>query len=254
MTLHDTWEQQYESETVTALKDKNLFDLEVRALEAAVLKVFTETKRLPHEVKVLELGCGSGELVRRLSAGVMTSYAAVTFYGVDFSENAINAANRQAQINQVFVRSDFIEHLKSLEDNSVPIIISQRSLMALMSKNDQEMLLEQINRVLSPQGVGIFSECFHHDLVRFNKLREQAGLGAIAKVWHSLYLDEAMFTDIFTDCSFEHFCSTYMLLTRVVYPMFEEPKHNQLIHEIAAKSAEAGDSSFLKLAKVRKTS
>ena len=116
------------------------------------------------------------------------------------------------------------------------------------------MLLEQINRVLSPAGIGIFSECFHNDLIRFNDLRKQAGLGAIAKVWHSLYLDESMFTDAFTECSFEHFCSTYMLLTRVVYPMFEEPKHNQLIHEIAAKAAEAGDTSFLKIAIVRKTS
>ena len=254
MTIHETWEQQYGSETVTALKDKNLFDLEVRALEAALLKALTGTKKLPHEIKILELGCGSGELIRRLSAGVLTGYAALTFYGVDFSENAINAANRQAQTNQVFVRSDFIEHLKSLEDNSIPIIISQRSLMALMNKNDQVMLLEQINRVLSPEGVGIFSECFYNDLVRFNKLREQAGLGAIAKVWHSLYLDESMFTDTFAECSFDHFCSTYMLLTRVIYPMFEEPKHNQLIHEIAAKSAEAGDSSFLKIAKVRKSS
>ena len=67
------------------------------------------------------------------------------------------------------------------------------------------------------------------------------------KVWHSCYLDENIFQTIFPICEKFDFSSTYWLITRVIYPFFEEPKHNSPIHKFAANISQVGDYSLTKL-------
>jgi hypothetical protein len=72
------------------------------------------------------------------------------------------------------------------------------------------------------------------------------------KIWHSLYLEENQLFKIFNNVEFDDFCSTYFLVTRVFYPYFQTPQHNQKIHDIVAVMPNFGKNSFLKLALVSK--
>lgn len=251
MSLTETWNKQYEGEVVTALKDENLFTLEVEALITAVIEQVS-TLRSTDTYTLLELGSGTGELIRRMDQRIKIENKNLKFFGVDFSENAIKLARNKSNSRQFFHQSDFISYLKTIPANSVSIVVTQRSIMALMKEADQKDLLYEVNRVMIPGGSGVFSECFAADFQRFNTLRHIANLPPIDKVWHSRYLDESMLNIIFSEVSFRHFCSTYMLTTRVIYPTFEEPVHNKQIHNVASQLPDSGSTSFLKLAIVKK--
>lgn len=253
MSMEKTWDKQYEGEVITALKDDQLFKLEVDAILEAT-KAQIQSKKHVETINVLELGCGTGELIRRIDSAFSAGYPGLIFVGVDFSENAIQLAISQGNSRQKFERSDFLSYLKTIPSNSVDIVVTQRAIMALMEVNEQEELLVEVNRVLVAGGAGIFSECFTSDLNRFNTLRNEAGLPPVEKVWHSRYLDEVMLSNLFEIIDCQYFCSTYMLVTRIVYPMFCDPIHNQVIHKVASQMPNSGSTSFLKLAIVKKRS
>ena len=59
MSLRQAWEDQYKADTSTALKDTNLFQLEVDALINSI-KDYLGSKSKDIPIKILELGCGAG--------------------------------------------------------------------------------------------------------------------------------------------------------------------------------------------------
>ncbi len=253
MSLDKIWDKQYEGEVITALKDNQLFELEIEAILNAI-NLHIQHGKSAETITVLELGCGTGELIRRIDSTFSARYPGLIFFGVDFSENAIQLAKSHGNSQQKFERSDFLSYLKTIPSKSIDIVVTQRAIMALMEVNEQDELLVEVNRVLVAGGVGIFSECFTSDLNRFNALRSKAGLPRLEKVWHSRYLDELMLSNIFEIIDYQYFCSTYMLITRIIYPMFHEPVHNQIIHKAASQMPNSGSTSFLKLAIVKRRS
>ncbi len=242
-TLKKTWESQYDGENVTALKDHNLFEIETSAIISEINKHIG----ISEQINILEIGCGAGELLRRVYANLSTKDINFKLCGVDFSENAILTAKRKSNSNIDFYSADFKSFFSNINNNKFDIIISQRSIMALMDLDSQVELLSLIKKSLNDKAIGIVSECFQEDLERFNKHRVSAGLSEIEKVWHSNYLNEDMFSSMFSNVHSYHYCSTYMLTTRIIYPMFDNPKHNQKIHQYAAGLPESGDYSFLKM-------
>ncbi len=255
MSLKKTWNDQYDGEKFSSLKDKNLFFLETDAIISHIHKSLLNFSKKEEEIIILELGCGTGELLRQISRYLHNSFSFnlnQKNIGVDFSINAIKQAKKNASTNQKFICEDFLSYLVSQQSNSFDIIVTQRSIMAIMEEKLQNQMLHEINRVLKKDGVGIFSECFNSGLNHLNQLRKMANLDPIKKVWHSLYLDEKNFFQTFKDVEFNDFCSTYFLITRLIYPYFETPNHNQDIHNIAAKLPNSGTNSFLKLVRVTK--
>jgi SAM-dependent methyltransferase len=258
MSLKKIWNEQYDGKNLSALKDKNLFDLEINSIISNIkekLKTSNLKKKRGGGIKILELGCGSGELIKRIDNGLSRLdhlELSLEFIGIDFSENAISQAKREASIQKKFICLDFQSYVDSLDNNSIDIVITQRSIMALMDRDLQNKLLLNINRILKCSGVGIFSECFESGLITVNQLRSKFNLNPIEKIWHSLYLEEKQFFRTFNNVKFDDFCSTYFLVTRVIYPFFKTPNHNEKIHDIAAGLPNFGENSFLKLALVSK--
>ena len=245
--LVDVWNVQYGDERDTALKDRNLFSIEVDALKAQVIRNLPATG----PVRILELGCGTGYLLqevgRLLESRGRRNYRLV---GVDFARNAIDTAVGRSLRNTDFECGGFAEFFGKTREK-FDLILSQRSVMALMSDEEQSDVLQQICEALAPEGVVIIAECFRNGFDRFNDLREQAGLEPIDKVWHSRHVDESALEKIFGQVEFVSYCSTYMLVTRLVYPFFEDPVHNHAIHDLAARLPESGDHAFLKIAVLR---
>ena len=60
-----------------------------------------------------------------------------------------------------------------------------------------------------------------------------------------------MLEAVFDSVEYIDFCSTYMIVTRLVYPLFEVPKHNQQIHDVAFRLPNSGSESYLKIAVVQ---
>lgn len=255
MSLKKTWNQQYDGKKISSLKDKNLYFLEVKAIISCIHKIIKNFSKNREEFIILELGCGTGELLKQIDnnfKNLSNFNINPKYVGVDFSINAINQAKKNALENQTFRCEDFLNYLVSKEPNSIDIIVTQRAIMAIMDQELQNQILYEINRVLKEDGAGIFSECFNSGLNNLNQLRELAKLGPIEKVWHSLYLEEENFFQTFEKVDFYDFCSTYFLITRIIYPYFDTPNHNQTIHDIAAKFPNSGTNSFLKLVQVAK--
>ena len=246
MELNETWEAQYHGDIETALKDKNLYELESKAILSHVSKYISVVDR--EELKVLELGCGTGELIKYIHESLGCENINIEYTGVDFAGSAIKKARSKNIEGASFEEADFIKYLSEQPVESVDIIITQRAIMALMEESDQKELLSLLRRVLKKNGCGIFSECFSYDFSLFNDYRGKAKLPPISKVWHSRYLDESMLEMIFENVTYDYFCSTYMMITRLIYPTFEEPRHNQEIHSVAAALPNSGDTSFLKIA------
>lgn len=243
-SLQDEWNRQYESADETALKDNHLFALEVEALTKAVLK-YAPTSRT---CRIVELGCGTGALLASLTMSLMQSgIDKIEAIGVDFSQVAIEKAKSRNLEFASFECASFEDFLAA-SHQPFDIILSQRSIMALMSEEAHAHILGAIESHLHKDGVAILSECFASAFEHFNSLRHKAGLEPIAKVWHSRHMSEAQLASIFGSIDYIDFCSSYMLATRLIYPMFEEPVHNSRIHHMARHLPNGGDSSYLKIA------
>jgi len=159
MSLKKTWNEQYDGKTFSALKDKNLFDLEVNAIILAIKEKLKTSNLENNVIKILELGCGTGELIKKVDNSLSSLEhfkLSLEFIGIDFSENAISQAKREASTQKNFICLDFQSYVDSLNNNSIDIVITQRSIMALMDRDLQNKILLNINRILKTNGLGIF--------------------------------------------------------------------------------------------------
>lgn len=245
-SMRAVWDKQYGPGVDSALKDRNLFRLEVDA----IIREIDRNTSARANLKLLEIGCGTGALLELLSSHFRDHEKFVRLHGVDFATTAIATAEGRRIPNCEVVCDDVLAFLDR-KVGEYDIVVSQRAIMALMDRSDQRKLLQRIKRALSNGGVALLSECFADKFDEINGLRSLMGLAPIAKVWHSLHLEQRDLPDIFSAVEFSDFCSTYMLVTRVIYPYFQEPKHNQPIHQLAASLPQTGSIGFLRLAIVK---
>lgn len=248
--LTQVWNEYYtESQKNTVLKDNNFFKLEINSIvENLILEINLVKKS---SVKILELGSGTGFLASKIMLSLKKKKIRCYYTGIDFSPVAIRKANERNIKNCKFVNSDFVDFLKSNKEE-FDFIITQRSIMAIMEKTSQLLMLKLIKKSLSKKGVGLFSECTVQALAKIQKLRKKLGISPLKKVWHSRYVDVDTILSLFNNVRIVDFASTYWFLTRIVYPYFEEPKHNTPFHKFAAVLPQEGNYGLVKLFVVQK--
>ena len=100
MKLKETWNSQYDDKTKTALKDENLFKIEKDAILHWIEKKLSE-KQTHDPVQIMELGCGTGELIKEINQSVEYNNQEITLIGVDFSDRAILLAKEKKIPNWV---------------------------------------------------------------------------------------------------------------------------------------------------------
>jgi SAM-dependent methyltransferase len=247
-SLVDVWDEYYATPGDTAIKDRPFFDLEVRTL---VDRIEAEVRaRGATQVAILELGSGTGYLAAQVVDRLAAAGVAASYDGVDFSEAGVRHARERGLPGCAFHESDFTAFVARC-DTRYDVIVTQRSIMAIMDATDQSRLLELLRDRLAPGGVGLFSEGSVQGLARLNELRAGLELDPLEKVWHSRYVDEDEIARVFGAVETEHFASVYWLATRVLYPYFEEPRHDTPLHRFAATLPQAGDFSPVRLFAVR---
>jgi SAM-dependent methyltransferase len=246
--LVDVWDEYYAQPGDTAIKDRPFFELEVRTL---VERLYAEAERSgATRLHVLELGSGTGFLAGRVVERLAGLGAGLRYDGVDFSEAGVRQADERGLAGCAFHRADFLAFMEAAQDR-YDVIVTQRSIMAVMEPERQTRLLELLRDHLAPDGVGLLSEGSEQGMARLNELRAGLELAPLEKVWHSRYLDEEELARVFGTVETEHFAPLYWLITRVLYPHFQEPRHDTPLHRFAATLPQVGDFAPVRLFAVR---
>ncbi len=241
MSIKNVWDKQYSEHDDTALKDRNLFELESKAIKDEIRLFLSEENK--NNISILELGSGTGFLAKLILDEFPQTK--IDYTGVDFSAIATQNANKRRLRGVSFIENDFISFLQEDGNKQYDVILTQRSIMAVMEEYEQNLILELVANKIN--GMGLFSECTADGFKNINNLRKKLDVGKLEKVWHSKYLENQQLDKYFPNYKIKDFSSMYYLITRVLYPMFEEPKHNTSLADFAASLKQDSDYSFLKL-------
>jgi ubiquinone/menaquinone biosynthesis C-methylase UbiE len=218
-------------------------DFHLRELEIAFL-----ARHIPAGARVVDLGCGNGytllSIAKRLNGD---------FLGIDFSSKMLEGARKltarygaELKSTPEFRQGDI--RRPALADNSADVIITERCLQNLPTREDQYAAIREIHRILRPGGVYLMVEGTENGLGRLNHVRLQVGLPIIPSVSEdnvsALKFDEEEITTFLEGLfAVEHrqFFGTYYLISRVVHPLLvhpEKPRFDAKINAIARQVAD----------------
>jgi len=117
-------------------------------------------KNLPCDIKILDLGCGTGEFLSELSK------IGFTVFGTDFDEEAIKIAKKRFGLENVFADSfeDFFEKLRSEKFDVITFF------EVLEHLDDHEKFITNIKKILKPKGmIALSVPSRERALVNWNK-------------------------------------------------------------------------------------
>jgi ubiquinone/menaquinone biosynthesis C-methylase UbiE len=134
--------------TISAKEYKKLYKIDQREIKFEINEVHKKAITLlnPQEgEKIVDLGCGTGELVKLLSD------RGVEAVGVDYMEEFLEVAIKNNPLS-TFILAD-IRKLP-FENESFDKFSCLGTLVCL-SKDDVKLALYEINRILKPNGIGV---------------------------------------------------------------------------------------------------
>lgn len=186
-----------------------------------------------HGLHVLDAGCGTGYLSRKLAE------AGARVVGVDVSEKMIEIARSNAP--HVDFRVDSVAGLETIADEQVDLVVAN---YVLMDVPDLQSTMDAFHRVLRPGGsaVVVFSHpCFPQGR------RVEAPDGTIAYVWEHPYFERRKMVDP----PWKHFRSEFIWFHRPLsdywkaftasgftVSRFEEPRIAPERHHLAPSERE----------------
>ena len=112
--------------------------------------------------KIADLGCGTGELIERLSKGISHN-----FIGIDYSPEMLEQARlRLSGTNNAELRLGELEHLPMKNEEIDTAIMN----MVLHHISQPELPIAEAYRVLKPEGLFILSDFQKHDQKNINEI------------------------------------------------------------------------------------
>lgn len=179
---------------------------------------------------VLDAGCGNGYLLRELVESGMNA----RFEGLDYSPELVAIAEQRG-LPRCYLQRGHVLDLPFHSD-SFDAAYTVRCLINVLDRNDQELALAEIHRVLQPGALYLMIECFEEGLELNNKARVEVGLEPLTPAYHNLYLGRDRFlaaidgkfdvVDLDTleapDPGYRfhrHFLSSHYFVARVLHPL-----------------------------------
>lgn len=229
-------------------KDYNLQHLEINAL----LKYVNDGEH------TIDIGCGKG-----YATLYMAWKKKISILGVDYSDEMISVARENLRLVESRLRGNAtfaVGNVLSLQSGEeFDAVITERCLINLPSWRQQKKAIHEISGMVKKGGLFLMLEGSKQGLARLNQIRLQNGLNEIPVVWHNLFFDDHLveaYASRFFECiNIDDFCSTYMLISRVLHPALvapEEPKYEAKINGLAANMPNFGDFGYEKLFAFRK--
>lgn len=261
--IKEYWEERafkHLQDPAATTNDIYLRELEIATIIDTLKDISKNTKK-----NAIDIGCGDGYSTIRIAKEI----AHLSFIGIDYSQNMIKIARSRLQgqpdlITRLrFEVSNVINIQKLCKNKQFDIAITDRCLINLESKERQRIAIEQIGRILKPNGYYLAIENFVEGHNNMNNARKSIGLDEIPIRWHNLYFDEKVFLDMvapfFDLINFNDFSSSYYFATRVIYSGLckmrgEVPQYDHEIHQFAGKLPRIGQFSPIRMAILMKKS
>ncbi len=213
-------------------------DFNLREIEIEYL-----ARWLQDGARILDVGCGNG-YSDLCHATIFDS----AFVGIDFVPEMIKAAEQITQQFQLKGRVKFqVGDATDMQflDSAFDIVISQRCLLNMPTREDQWQAMREIARVLKPGGRYLMLEGTLQGLRRLNEVRSMFELDPIPEAapgynWFSNKFDEEEMLQV-ADTLFERLegvqrFGMYYFISRVIHPLLvapEQPKYDARINMIA---------------------
>ena len=202
-------------------------DLFIRGLEVSKLTE-TLTKLSNKNTKVLEVGCGNGYTISKLSKKLECN-----FVGIDSNQQMIQLASKRRLKKNIFSKQSILE--PKFRSGMFDIVFTQRCLINLISWKSQKTALNQIHRLLKKDGFLVLLEAFDDGLKELNQARHIIGLEKISPAWHNLYINKTKLHDFIQKkfvngdpkskkLTYDNFLSSYYFGSRILYPGLLEKK------------------------------
>jgi SAM-dependent methyltransferase len=235
-------------------------DLSTRRLEVERLERALEDLTGKQDCKVLEIGCGNGYALSRLSKSLDCR-----FFGIDANRAMIRIASKR-KLKNVTVKVDDILSPRLREDD-FDVVFSERCLINLGNWRMQKRALENIHGILRRNGHYVMLEMFEDGLNELNEARRAVGLEKISPAWHNRYFRKAelekyikgRFENVLRKSSgalYDNFLSPYFFGSRVLYPALIQGKgeveYNNKFVEFFSGTPPFGNYSPIQLCILRK--
>lgn len=184
-------------------------DLMAKAIEEAVL-LDAMARHVPAPARVLELGCGRGELLAQVAA----RYPQAEIWAIDVADQMAAAA--AAAVPRATVRCGDVRAMPA--DLDFDLIYSERCLINLPNWRAQLGVLDLIAARLTPHGRYLMCENSQDGLDHLNRARAALDLPTIDRPWHNCYFRDADVGYVTSLRLLErrHDSATYYFLSRVV--------------------------------------
>lgn len=183
------------------------------------LEIAFITSHLTASDSVLEVGCGNGEMSRKLHGQVSSLTA------IDFSAAMVERAriDTPLEVGIDFRQGDATR--LAAADSTFDAVVCSRVLINMPTRHLQERAVSEFHRVLRPGGRLILLEGRGESFEGLNFLRELVGLQPIQPAAVNLYLDDEFFSKVlsplfYVKSSFD--IGLYDILTRVLLPRLND--------------------------------
>jgi cyclopropane fatty-acyl-phospholipid synthase-like methyltransferase len=195
------------------------------------LELRTLAKYIADGEIVLDIGAGNGYTAIRLA-----QKKAINVIGIDISLEMVDYANQMQKKYDgtlkgiaKFELGDILSagFLKYFGENRFDTVLTKRTLINVLSWEEQKKSIIKIWNLLKPNGKYILMEATVQGHENINRLRQHFGIARTPIRWHNNYLDEdkllPFLTDRFESVFFKDFSSTYYIGSRVIQPLFLKP-------------------------------
>lgn len=138
-----------------------------------MLDEVTKEVQVNGDLKILDAGCGTGNLLKKISQVSFNS----KFVGIDSSEEMLSRAKKKFLSNpSVTLRHADLDKKLEFPDDSFDCIVSSNALYAL---KDPKMIISEFHRLLKPHGKLVFTN--PHNNAKFSNIikRQFRELGLI---------------------------------------------------------------------------
>ena len=215
LAFWDERARQFKADGRATLRETHLREVEVRAMMRRIGRLKPRT--------VLDVGCGNGWSTHQYAR----QFPGITFHGVDFSGEMIRYARQDAPPNCSFERADVTDP-SSLPPGPFDLILTQRCIQNLPDWETQKRAIASLRgRLTAPRatetiarrgGALLLMECSKDGVKQLNQTRVRLGMEPIEGIepWHNAFLRDGLMKRTF-GAKVEFFCSTYMLLAKVVH-------------------------------------
>jgi ubiquinone/menaquinone biosynthesis C-methylase UbiE len=206
MRFWDKRAEEYGESWKATLGEKYLRMLEIKTMIKFI--------KLYNPMTVLDAGCGNGYSTKIYAR----KFPKIDFSGIDYSELMILHTKKTLLKNCKFFIGDVLQP-DTLPKKTFDMVMTQRCIQNITDYTSQYNAIKNLLSKVSEGGHLLLMECSKDGVQKLNQLRVKFGekIQNNIEPWHNNFFDDKRLTEDFKAHIF-HFSSTYMFLSRVIYP------------------------------------